>query len=220
MQTCQHVAALDLGARAFQHGAALVHDQINILHMEALITEKKSALRMQEDVQSILSASTTRRGVHRGFAPPASRAFHARRVVEIRLEKSGRPFAPGHEWGYRASPRNDMARRKRSRLPREAVPDRCAALPEARHAGRMSADRIASHRRWAAPFSRASTAPVAAHHAPGVSPGFGIIAFTKHDHSHGRARANKRRRKARQRLGDQNGAISFRNRADDDVRIC
>jgi hypothetical protein len=30
MQMCQHVAALDFGARAFQHGAALVHDQIAV----------------------------------------------------------------------------------------------------------------------------------------------------------------------------------------------
>ena len=30
MQMREHVAALDLGARAFQHGAALIHDQITV----------------------------------------------------------------------------------------------------------------------------------------------------------------------------------------------
>jgi len=30
IQTLEHAAALDLGARSFQHGAALIHDQVAI----------------------------------------------------------------------------------------------------------------------------------------------------------------------------------------------
>jgi len=30
MQTLEHAAALDLGARSFQHGAALIHDQVAV----------------------------------------------------------------------------------------------------------------------------------------------------------------------------------------------
>src|SRR6516165_3686708 len=63
-------------------------------------------------------------------------------------------------------------------------------------------------------FSADST--IQPHHAPAVSPGFGIIALT---HTIIRPVARARGREARERLSDENNVASFPDGAGDGVRI-
>ena len=65
MQMREYVAALDLGARAFQHGAALVHDQIAVGDAlgegEILLDDDQAA---PADFFSAISASMCRMFSH------------------------------------------------------------------------------------------------------------------------------------------------------------